>query len=285
MKSLGRICDNRKLQYLHHEIHAKRGGKFENESRSRDRQGVVSRYGAPHPPAATLPHLLRLVRVSMSVDLTDAEARVLGALIEKDMTTPDHYPLSLNALVNACNQKSSRDPIVNYDERIVRETIGKLQAKKLAVILTGRDHRVPKYRHWAWETLALGNREMALLCVLMLRGPQTTGELKGRTERMYQFDGLESVESCLQRLMDREAGALTAKLPRQPGSRESRYVQLLSGEASVEPAAAPASPPPPIAGGTSRDERIASLEARVASLEDKIDNFGIMFDEFKKQFE
>ncbi len=220
----------------------------------------------------------------MSVDLTDVEVRVLGALIEKDMTTPDYYPLSLNALVNACNQKSNRDPVVNYDQQIVREAIEKLQAKRLAAILTGRDHRVPKYRHWAWETLALGNREMALLCVLMLRGPRTAGELKGRTERMYQFDDLESVENCLQRLIDRESGALAAKLPCQPGSRESRYVQLLCGEAPVA-TAAPAAPPPPIAGGSSRDERIASLELRIESLDDKIDDLRSMFESFKKQSE
>ena len=152
------------------------------------------------------------------------------------------------------------------------------------MILTGRDHRVPKYRHWAWETLALGNREMALLCVLMLRGPRTAGELKGRTERMYQFDDLESVESCLQRLIDRESGALAAKLPREPESRESRYVQLLSGETPVA-TAAPAAPPPPIAGGSSRDEQIASLEVRIASLESKIDDLCGMFESFKKKFE
>ena len=126
---------------------------------------------------------------------------------------------------------------------------------------------------------------MALLCVLMLRGPRTAGELKGRTERMYQFDDLESVESCLQRLIDRESGALAAKLPRQPGSRESRYVQLLCGEAPVATAAPAAAPPRPIAGGKPRDERIASLELRMASLEDKIDDLRSMFESFKKQFE
>ncbi len=224
----------------------------------------------------------------MRVDLTDVEARVLGALIEKEITTPDYYPLSLNALVNACNQKSNRDPVVAYDEQIVRKAIEELQAQKLAVVLTGRDHRVPKYRHWAWETLGLGNREMALLCVLLLRGPQTPGELKGRTERMYQFDDLESVESCLQRLAENEAGALAAKLPRQPGSRESRYIQLLSGDAPLAtdpPAAIPAAAPRQVAGGGSRDERIASLESRMTAMEEKIDDFNTMFDDVKKQFE
>ena len=221
----------------------------------------------------------------MSVDLTDIEARVLGALIEKEITTPDYYPLSLNALVNACNQKSNRDPVVAYDEHIVRKAIGELQAQKLAAVLTGRDHRVPKYRHWAWETLGLGNREMALLCVLLLRGPQPPGELKGRTERMYQFDDLESVESCLQRLADREAGALAAKLPRQPGSRESRYLHLLSGDAppaATVSAAIPADPSRQVARGSSRDERIASLESKVISMEGKIDDLTSMFDEFRK---
>jgi len=224
----------------------------------------------------------------MSVDLTDIEVRVLGALIEKEITTPDHYPLSLNALVNACNQKSNRDPVVAYDEPIVRKAIEKLQAHKLAAILTGRGHRVPKYRHWAWEILALGNREMALLCVLMLRGPQTPGELKGRTERMYPFDDIESVESCLQRLAERESGALAAKLPRQPGSRESRYLHLLCGEApavTAEPAAIPAAPRQQMAAGSSRDERIASLEQRIESMDGKIDNLTSMFDDFRKKFE
>ena len=218
------------------------------------------------------------------MELTDVEVRVLGALIEKDMTTPDYYPLSLNALINACNQKSSRDPVVDYDEPIVREAIEKLQAKKLAAVLTGRDHRVPKYRHWAWETLALGNREMSLLCLLMLRGPQTVGELKGRTERMYPFDDLEAVESCLQRLIGRESGALAAKLPRQPGSRESRYVHLLAGEVSAA-TAVPAVPLPPVTVKSSRDERIGVLEARVDSLEKKIDDLTSTFESFRNQFE
>lgn len=220
----------------------------------------------------------------MSMELTDVEVRVLGALIEKDMTTPDYYPLSLNALVNACNQKSSRVPVVDYDGPVVREAIEKLQAKKLAAVLTGRDHRVPKYRHWAWETLALGNREMSLLCLLMLRGPQTAGELKGRTERMYPFDDLESVESCLRRLIGRESGALAAKLPRQPGSRESRYVHLLAGEVPVETGPS-ALPTPPIATRSPRDEKIEALEARIASLEAKIDDLRSTFESFKNQFE
>ena len=218
------------------------------------------------------------------MELTDVEVRVLGALIEKDMTTPDYYPLSLNALVNACNQKSSRVPVVDYDGPVVREAIEKLQAKKLAAVLTGRDHRVPKYRHWAWETLALGNREMSLLCLLMLRGPQTPGELKGRTERMYTFDDLESVENCLQRLIGRESGALAAKLPRQPGSRESRYVHLLAGEVQVETGPS-ALPTPPIATRSSRDEKIEALEARVTSLEAKIDDLRSTFESFREQFE
>ena len=143
---------------------------------------------------------------------------------------------------------------------------------------------MPKYRHWAWETLALGNREMALLCLLMLRGPQTAGELKGRTERLYPFDDLESVESCLQRLVDRESGALAQKLPRQPGSREARYVHLLCGEAPVA-AAAPAAAPPPLTAPSPRDECIASLESRIVSLEEKIDDLRSMFESFKKRLE
>jgi uncharacterized protein YceH (UPF0502 family) len=208
--------------------------------------------------------------------LTEIEARVLGSLIEKDMTTPEHYPLSLNALVNACNQKSSRDPVVNFDEDIVRDAVETLRDKKLAIVVTGGDNRVPKYRHRISETLNLGNRELAVLGVLLLRGPQTTGELKQRTERLHAFDDPEAVESCLTRLSQWQPDPLTVKLIRQVGERESRWAHLLCGEVPVVPATASADAEPPRGPGVV--ERIAKLEEKVADLERQ-------FAEFRKQFE
>src|SRR5579864_4299580 len=132
--------------------------------------------------------------------LTPAEVRVLGALLEKDIATPEYYPLTVNALLNACNQKSSREPVVSYREETVLEALESLKAKRMAVRISGAGHRVEKYAHRLGETMNLGRRELALLCVLMLRGPQTTGELRARTERMHDFTDLEEVEACLEAL-------------------------------------------------------------------------------------
>src|SRR5581483_5212693 len=160
---------------------------------------------------------------------------------------PEYYPLSLNALVSACNQKSNREPVVSYDESTVERALEGLRAKGLAVRITGRDSRVPKHGQRFTETLNLGRREAAVICLLLLRGPQTVGELRGRSERLYAFDDMEAVESTLQRLA--EAG-LVQKLARQPGSREARYAHLLSGEA-VEVAAEPE--PEPVVRGSQQD--------------------------------
>src|SRR5579862_3058605 len=163
--------------------------------------------------------------------LHPTEVRVLGALLEKDQTTPEYYPLTLNALVNACNQKSSREPIVNYNEETVTEALASLQHRGLALRISGAGHRVEKYGHRLGEKLNLGRREMALLCVLMLRGPQTVGELRGRTERMHDFADLEEVEHVLATLAAHDPGPLVA-----PSTR-GRWVQLLGGEPepSTEP--------------------------------------------------
>src|SRR5438876_1279752 len=152
----------------------------------------------------------------------DAEIRVLGSLIEKDITTPDYYPLSLNALVNACNQKNNRDPIMSLDEDRVRDALNTLQEKRLAGPAGGADSRVTKYEHRLQEVFNFDRREIALLCVLLLRGAQTPGELRGRAERMHRFETLDDVQSGLQRLMEREP-PLVAVLSRQPGTKESRY--------------------------------------------------------------
>jgi len=171
--------------------------------------------------------------------LTPTEARVLGALIEKEITTPEYYPLSLNALVNACNQKNNRDPVTALDEVEVRQALHGLEDERLAAAVRG-DSRVPKYEHHIQEVFNFTRGEIAIVCVLLLRGPQTPGELRGRTERMYKFDELSDVQTVLQKLMAREP-ALVKVLPRQPGTKEARYAHLLSGDVeSFEPAAASA---------------------------------------------
>lgn len=201
------------------------------------------------------------------------EIRVLGSLVEKDITTPEYYPLTANALVNACNQKSNRDPVVNYDEATIHEALQLLKTKRLAYSVSGSGHRVEKFAHRLGETLNLGRRELPLLCVLMLRGPQTPGELRTRSERMHDFADLEEVESCLNGLIERE---LVTKLPRAPGTKEARYAQLLGGP--VEWIAAMDTPPPESPMRQALEERIVQLETEVADLR-------AQFAEFRKQFE
>jgi hypothetical protein len=202
--------------------------------------------------------------------LTPAEARVLGALVEKEVTTPDYYPLSLNALMNACNQRSNREPVMDLDEDAVRQALHGLEDLRLAGPARA-DGRVAKYEHWLGEAFNFNRAETALLCVLLLRGPQTPGELRGRTERMHRFDEIGEVLAGLQKLMEREP-ALVAVLPRQPGTKESRYAHLLSGAVEALRAAAPDSSAPQEARqDTAHDERIAQLETTVAELQQKID--------------
>ena len=206
----------------------------------------------------------------MDWQLDAAEARVLGALLEKEIATPDYYPLSLNALVNACNQKSNREPVVSYDEDIVETALEGLRTKGLAVRTTGGDSRVPKHGQRFTEKFNLGRREAAVLCALMLRGPQTVGELRGRTERLHQFDDLEAVEGTLNRLVDME---YVKKLPRQMGYKEQRWAQVLAGDVELAEEAAPAAE-----RGPSDRERLAALEREVAELKRA-------FEEFRKNFE
>jgi uncharacterized protein YceH (UPF0502 family) len=214
------------------------------------------------------------------MQLDDAEVRVLGALMEKEVATPEYYPLSVNALVNACNQKSNRDPVVSYDEDTVETALDGLRAKGLAARISGHDMRVPKHAHRLSEVINLGRREAAVLCVLMLRGPQTAGELRGRTERLYQFDDLEAVDACLTRLMEWDPEPLVARLPRQVGYKEVRYAHLLSGE---PPATSVSAAPPPT--GEIRDSPAARLQASVDRLEAEVADLKRQFAEFKKQFE
>ena len=199
--------------------------------------------------------------------LTAAEARVLGALVEKEITTPDYYPLSLNALVNACNQRSNRDPIMDLDDEDVRQALHGLEAMRLAGPARGADGRVTKYEHRLGEAFNFTRAETALACVLLLRGPQTPGELRGRTERLHRFDEIGDVLAGLQKLMEREP-ALVAVLPRQPGTKESRYAHLLSGGVDAWTGPEPA----PMETNANQTERIAQLEEAVAELRRELDS-------------
>ena len=215
----------------------------------------------------------------MNIQLNKFEARVLGALVEKDITTPDYYPLSLNALVNACNQKNNRDPVMSLDENTVREALDSLHAKRLAGAMSGADSRVTKYEHRMQEAFNFRRDETAVLCVLLLRGPQTPGELRGRTERMHRFNDLDEVQSTLQRLMQRDT-PLVAMLARQPGTKETRYTHLFSGD--VEAWQPPPANSPPI---TADGERISRLETVVSDLQNEIAELKQEFTKFRRQFE
>jgi uncharacterized protein len=214
--------------------------------------------------------------------LDDAEVRVLGALLEKEITTPEYYPLSLNALVNACNQKSNREPVVSYDEETVLQAIDRLREKGLALVSTGRESRVPKYLQRFSEKFNFDRRELAVLCVLLLRGPQTPGELRGRTQRLHEFDDLDAVEATLTRLMEREPDPLVKRLARQPGTKESRYAHLFGGDvADVYAGAAPDH----VVERHGGDDRVARLEEEVRGLREELAEVRAQFAEFRKQFE
>ena len=205
------------------------------------------------------------------MQLDPIQLRVLGSLIEKEITTPENYPLSLNALVNACNQRSSRDPVLDLTEEEVRQALHSLE--DLALVTPVRDARVPKYEHRVRTVLNLRRDETAVLCLLLLRGPQTPGELRSRSDRLYTFDDLATVQSTLERLAARtttdeagnpSTGPLTTILPRQPGSRESRYAHLLGAPPDLS---LPHTPRPESDSPTpSATQRIAQLEAQVATL-------------------
>ena len=216
------------------------------------------------------------------LNLTEVEVRVLGALIEKDITTPDYYPLSLNALVNACNQKNNRDPVMTLDEESVRLALTSLQERRMAGPAGGADSRVTKYEHRLQEVFNFDRRETALICVLLLRGPQTPGELRGRSERMYRFETLEDVQSALQRLMEREP-PLVRVLARQPGTKESRYLHLLSGDAGL-----PEESDPAILQRAMRrveeGSRVSVLESEVESLKQEVAELKRQLAEFRDQF-
>jgi uncharacterized protein YceH (UPF0502 family) len=209
----------------------------------------------------------------MNVSLTPLEARVIGCLIEKAITTPDQYPLSLNALTNACNQKSNREPVMDLDERTVQETLDGLSRKHLVIERSGFGSRVPKYQHrfcnTGFGTLEFTPRETAIVCELLLRGPQTPGELRSRAARMAETNDVSEIEAALENLMTRPDGPFVARLPREPGRRESRYAHLFGGEIDAESlAAAEPAPAASSESGAATDiqQRIEHLERVVEAL-------------------
>ena len=224
----------------------------------------------------------------MPLLLTEPETRVLGALIEKDITTPDYYPLSLNALVNACNQKNNRDPVMTLDESTVRDALATLQEKRMASPASGADSRVTKFEHRLQEVFNFDRREIAIVCVLLLRGPQTPGELRSRTDRMYHFEALEDVIATLDRLAHREP-ALAAILPRQPGTKESRYTHLFAGGPPMydagENVSVARAPSPATAGANSTADRLSTLEEEVSRLRHELSEVQHQLAAFRKQFE
>ncbi len=210
----------------------------------------------------------------MDHTLNDTEVRVLGSLIEKEITTPDYYPLSLNALVTACNQSSNRHPVTHFDEQTVIGALDSLRDKNLVHSVDRSDSRVTRYRHVLYEAMNFGRPAIAVMCVLMLRGPQTVGEIRTRTNRLYDFSSLEEVETVLNSLASGDRPLLVC-LPRQSGQKEARYAHLLSGE--VKRAEEP-EPQPPRVQDRDETDRITKLEREVEELKRQ-------FDQFKKQFE
>ena len=215
----------------------------------------------------------------MPTILTDIETRVLGSLIEKQVTTPEYYPLTLNALTLACNQKNNRNPVTSYTEHQVADAVESLREKNLSYVFYGSTSRVPKYKHVMPEVMHLSHAEVALMCVLMLRGVQTLGELRGNASRLHEFASLEEVESTLNALISRDPEPLVVRVPRQPGQKEGRFAHLLNGEIDIEALA--------------ESERMAAaIPSRRTSLEQKVDELAVevqqlkeQFEQFKKQFE
>ncbi len=225
----------------------------------------------------------------MRYELDKIEERVLGCLMEKSITTPDYYPLTLNALTAACNQKSNRDPVLELDEKVVVRALDSLREKEITRVVSGADIRVPKYYHRFDECEDLSPAQVAILCELMLRGAQTVGELRGRASRMFEFSDLDAVETVLGDLTQREAGRAVAQLPRQPGRKESRYTHLFAGAPEVTDAeSAPnqgPGPEPARVAVQAENERLDQLESAFQELRDEVAQIRSQLDTFKQQFE
>ena len=213
--------------------------------------------------------------------LTDIETRVLGSLVEKQVTTPEYYPLTLNALTAACNQKNNRSPVTSYSPDAVEQAMESLREKNLAYVFYGSSSRVPKYKHVVPEVLHLNAAELAIMCVLLLRGAQTPGELRGNGSRLYEFSGLDEVEQTLNGLMSRDGDPLVARLPRQPGQKEVRFAHLLNGEIPTDVATDSSTP----RRAAPSLDRVSVLEQEVASLKTQVQDLQQQFETFKKQFE
>lgn len=218
----------------------------------------------------------------MSENLEHTEVRILGALVEKQLTTPEYYPLTLNALVNACNQKNNRDPVVTFDEKTVSDALERLRDRNLVYIFYGSNARVAKYKHMLPSVYELEPSETAVIAVLMLRGPQTLGELRERTSRMFEFGGLDDVQATIDSLARRD-DPLVTKLERMPGQKDARYAHLLSGAVDVEALAA-ARPERP-AQTASANDRIVRLEGEIERLSGEMAELRDAFAEFRKQFD
>lgn len=218
----------------------------------------------------------------MPQQINETEARIIGALVEKQLTTPEYYPLTLNALVNACNQKNNREPVVSYDETTVTNSLEALRDRNIVYVFYGSTSRVPKYKHMLPSIYELEPSEVAVMAVMLLRGPQTLGELRTRTERMHNFSGLGEIQETLDGLIRRE-DPLVAKLPVLPGQKEARFAHLLSGEIDVE-ALATAHPTRAAQAGATAD-RISHLEEEVSRLREEVESLKVTFEEFRKQFE
>ena len=218
----------------------------------------------------------------MNIILNEVECRILGSLIEKEVTTPEYYPLSVNALVNACNQKSNRDPVMNLEEAVVRQALHSLEGQSLVRSVSPSDSRVTKYEHRLQEVFNFYRHEIAIVCLLLLRGPQTTGELRSRSERMHSFDDLSAVQSSLQHLMKREP-ALVKPLPRQPGTKETRYAHLFSGD--VEQAEPEPKAKAPALERFVDGDRVRQLEEEITGLKNEIADLKQQFTQFRKQFD
>lgn len=217
--------------------------------------------------------------------LNEVEVRVLGSLVEKQITTPEYYPLTLNALTNACNQKSNREPVVSFNESTVTQAIESLREKNLVYVFYGSTSRVPKYKHMMPEVLHLDQRELALLCVLMLRGAQTTGELKERTGRLADFTALGEVEEALNSLSVREEQSLVVKLPRQPGQKEARYAHLLAGDYPADQLIEETSLENKSVIKRAGDGRLTKLEDEVIALRAEVTELRRQLEDFIKQFD
>lgn len=221
----------------------------------------------------------------MATILSDIEVRVLGSLVEKQVTTPEYYPLTLNSLTLACNQKNNRNPVTAFSEDMVAQALESLREKNLAYVYYGSTSRVPKYKHVLTEVLHLSQSELALMCVLMLKGTLTVGELRGSGSRLYEFSGLEEVDETLSKLMAREPEPLVIRLPRQPGQKETRFAHLLSGEVTMEQVAESEHTLRAVPTKRNETEKVRELEQTMEVLRAEVKALQEQFAEFKKQFE